>query len=221
MFTGLVTEMWEVVSLRPAATGAVLSLRTGPADTGAALGDSIAINGVCLTVISIAGQLLSFDVSAETLSSTGLGKLKPGGKVNIEPSLRADGKLGGHFVTGHVDAVGKLRAIHKDGETWRLEVDSPPEVLKFLVDKGSVAVDGISLTVVKVHEDYFTLVIIPHTAMITTIGHKNPGDGVNLEADIIGKYVYSFISRASGTGQQDAAGGSSLMDALRDSGFTA
>lgn len=219
MFTGLVAEMWELVSLRPAATGAALVLKAGPAGKDAALGDSIAINGVCLTVTSISadGQL-SFDVSAETLKSTGLGSLKPGEKVNIEPSLKADGKLGGHFVTGHVDAVGTIKSMGKDGQTWSIEILAPEEVLKYLVDKGSVAVDGVSLTVVKVYGDRFTLVIIPHTALITTIGGKSEGDSVNLEADIIGKYVYNFLGRAGGvSGKNDA----SLMEALRKSGFTA
>jgi len=218
MFTGLVAEMWEVDSLRPSGTGMTLALKAGPAAEGAEVGDSIAVSGVCLTVTSIDRGKLSFDVSAETLNSTGLGGLRPGGKVNIEPSLRADGKLGGHFVTGHVDAVGRIRGIEKDGETWRIEVSAPEEVLRYLVDKGSVAMDGVSLTVVKVFRDYFSLVIIPHTAMITTIGKKKAGDEVNLEADIIGKYVYSFLDRGKGASQ---GGGGNLSDALRNGGFMA
>lgn len=209
--------MWEVASVTPTSNGAVVALKSGPAAVGAAIGDSIAINGVCLTVTSIDSGRLSFDVSGETLRSTGLGALKAGEKVNIETSLRADGKLGGHFVTGHVDAVGKIRSIVKEGETWTLEVSAPGDVIKFLVDKGSVAVDGISLTVVKVFEDYFTLVIIPHTAMITTIGAKKSGDGVNLEADIIGKYVYRFINRARDA--EGGTGGGNLTEALKNSGF--
>jgi len=218
MFTGLIVEMWEVDSLRPSATGMTIVLRGGPAAKGAEVGDSIAINGVCLTVTSVNQGRLSFDASSETLKSTGLGSLRPGEKVNIEPALRADGKLGGHFVTGHVDAVGRIRLIEKDGEAWRIEVSASDDVLRYLVDKGSVAVDGISLTVVKVFEDYFTLVIIPHTAKITTIGFRKPGDEVNLEADIIGKYVHRFLNRG-----QDASdsGGGSLTDALRKSGFMA
>lgn len=218
MFTGLIVEMWELDSLRPSGTGMTLVLKGGPSAQGAEVGDSIAVSGVCLTVTSIDRGRLSFDVSAETLTSTGLGALRPGGKVNIEPSLRADGKLGGHFVTGHVDAVGRIRNIEKDGETWRIEVSAPDEVLRYLVDKGSVAMDGVSLTVVKVFEGYFSLVIIPHTAMITTIGGKKPGDEVNLEADIIGKYVYSFLDRGRGASQ---GGGGNLSDALRKGGFMA
>ncbi len=218
MFTGLVLEMWEVASVTPTNTGAVIVLRAGSASEGAAIGDSIAINGVCLTVTSMQANRFSFDVSGETLRSTGLGSLRVAEKVNIETSLRADGKLGGHFVTGHVDAVGKIRSIAKDGETWTIEVSAPEEVLKFLVDKGSVAMDGISLTVVKVFKDYFTLVIIPHTAMITTIGAKSSGDGVNLEADIIGKYVYRFINPSEDADGSIHSGGN-LTEALKKSGF--
>lgn len=217
MFTGLIVEMWEVESLRPTGTGAALVLRGGPASEDAVVGDSIAINGVCLTVTTLSGGKLSFDVSAETLRSTGLGALKPGRKVNIEPSLRADGKLGGHFVTGHVDAVGKIESITKDGETWRLLIEAPDEVLRYLVDKGSVAVDGISLTVVEVMQGRFSLVVIPHTAEITTIGAKRAGDEVNLEADIIGKYVHRFLSRGADSGSD--AENANLSEALRKSGF--
>jgi len=216
MFTGLVVEMWEIDSLRPSGTGMTLVLKGGPAADGAEVGDSIAVNGVCLTVTSMDKGRLSFDASAETLGSTGLGKLRPGGRVNIEPSLRADGKLGGHFVTGHVDAVGRISRIDKDGETWRVEISASQDLLKYLVDKGSVAVDGVSLTVVKVFEEHFSLVIIPHTAMITTIGGKKAGDEVNLEADIIGKYVFRFLNRGSDAQKQD---GGRLTDALKKSGF--
>lgn len=218
MFTGLVLEMWEVASLRPSGTGSSLALRAGESAAGVEIGDSIAINGVCLTVTSINSGILSFDVSSETLRSTGLGSLKPGHRVNIELALRADGRLGGHFVSGHVDAVGIIRHMDKDGEAWSIGIDAPAEVLKYLVDKGSVTVDGVSLTVVKVYEDHFTLVIIPHTAMITTIGTRKPGDGVNLEADIIGKYVFTFLNRAAAD-DSDKAQGQNLMDALRRGGF--
>jgi riboflavin synthase len=211
MFTGLVAELGEAVSLKRQAKGAVLDVRAGEIAGEAAIGDSIAISGACLTVTAIKQDTMSFDLSEETLRSTTLGSLKPGDRVNLESSLRADGKLGGHFVTGHVDAVGRIKSRTKEGETFRFEIEAPAEVLDFLVEKGSVAVDGISLTVVDVLSGSFTVVIIPHTAEVTTIGLKGPGDPVNLEADILGKYVLRFLDKARS--------GSTLMKKLKEGGF--
>lgn len=209
MFTGLVTETGEVVSLKRRGPDAVLSVRAGAAPSEAKVGDSIAVNGACLTVNSIRGGVMSFDLSAETLGSTTLGALRPGERVNLEQSLRADGKLGGHFVTGHVDGVGVIKGKSRLGGNYKYEVGAPAGVLEYLVDKGSVAVDGISLTVVEVLADSFTVVIIPHTAEATNIGSRGPGDSVNLEADIIGKYVRRFLG----------ARGSGLMDTLKRQGY--
>jgi riboflavin synthase len=211
MFTGLVSERGEVVSLRRQGGGAVLTVKARGAAGGAAVGDSIAVSGACLTVTGIKGPDVSFDLSEETLGSATLGSLRPGDSVNIEESLRADSKLGGHFVTGHVDAVGKIQSRTSLGDAWKYEIGAPPEVMDFLVEKGSVCVDGISLTVVDVLRDSFTLVIIPHTAEITTLGSRGPGDPVNLEADIIGKYVHRFLKRRKDAG--------SLMDTLKREGY--
>lgn len=214
MFTGLIVGMGSVVSVTRGATSAVLAVDVPEAvSTSASLGDSIAVSGVCLTVTAIKGNRLSFDVSSETLASSALGSLKSGSSVNIEPSLTPSSKLGGHFVTGHVDAVGRIVKKRFDGQAWHLEIEAPADVTKFLVDKGSVTVDGISLTVVKVTRSGFTLVIIPHTADITTIGQKGVGSLVNLEADIIGKYVHRYLH-----GQK---GEDSLLNTLRSEGFTA
>jgi riboflavin synthase len=212
MFTGLVTEKGEVVSLRKSGPGAVLTLRAAGVARGAAVGDSISVDGACLTVTGARGAELSFDLSGETLGSTTLGGLRTGDAVNLEPSLRADGKLGGHFVTGHVDAVGRIRAKATEGETVKVEVEAPPMVMDLLVPKGSVAVDGMSLTVVDVLRDSFTVVIIPHTAQVTTIGSKGAGAAVNLEADIIGKYVMRFLKRGENADE-------GLMKALERGGF--
>jgi riboflavin synthase len=211
MFTGLIAELGEAVSLKRQAKGAVLDVKAPETARNAVLGDSIAISGACLTVTSVSQTTMSFDLSEETLRSTTLGSVKPGERVNLESSLRADGKLGGHFVTGHVDAVGKIKSKVQEGETFKFEIEAPAEVLDFLVEKGSVAVDGISLTVVDVLGGSFTVVIIPHTAEVTTIGIKGPGDAVNLEADILGKYVLRFLDKAKS--------GSSLMKKLKDGGF--
>ncbi len=216
MFTGLVVEMGEILSVVKKPSGAVLALRAPSLAGASAIGDSIAINGACLTVVRREGLELSFDLSTETLGATNLGQLRPGEMVNLEPSLRADGKLGGHFVTGHVDAVGTLRSKTVLGDTLKIVINAPVQVLNYLIEKGSVAVDGISLTVVDVGEDSFSIVIIPHTAAVTTIGFKGPGDLLNLEADIIGKYVARFLHRGKTDVQNRDA---RLMDALGKAGF--
>jgi riboflavin synthase len=214
LFTGIILGMGEVVSMRRKQTGASLTINAGDIARNAAIGDSIAINGVCLTVVGINAGSLSFDMSDETLNSTNLGQLRVGEKVNLEPSLRPDGKLGGHFVTGHVDAVGRIKSKTAIGDTYKIAIEATPKVTSFLVEKGSVAVDGISLTVVDVSDDSFTVVIIPHTANVTTIGSKNVGDTVNLEADIIGKYVARFL----GKGEKKHSD-KSLMESLMKAGY--
>jgi riboflavin synthase len=196
VFTGLILEMGVVASVRKQGAGATLSLRCLDIADGADIGDSIAVNGACLTVVSKKGAEVSFDLSDETVRSTNLGSLRAGDAVNLEPSLRPNSKIGGHFVTGHVDTVGKIRSKINAGGMLKFEIEAPAKITKFLVDKGSVAVDGISLTVVDILKDGFTLVIIPHTAKLTTLGSKGPGDTVNIEADILGKYVAKFLNRA-------------------------
>jgi len=195
MFTGLIEEMGKTVSIAGRPGGARLSLEADSVSAGAAIGDSIAVNGTCLTVVEIRGRTLSFDMSDETLRSTDLGLLKPGDRVNLEPSLRPDSRMGGHFVTGHIDGVGRIKSREMSGETCRIVIDSGAHIAGFLVEKGSVAIDGISLTVVDVFPDGFSIVIIPHTAGMTTIGFKKPGDKVNIEVDILGKYVSKFLNK--------------------------
>ena len=195
MFTGLILETGEITSVKRRSGGAVLSLRADESASTANPGDSISVNGVCLTVISKNNNMLSFDLSDETLQSTNLGSLKTGSRINLEPSLRPDSKIGGHFVTGHVDAVGSIRSKVNMGDMLKVGIEAPEKVTRFLVEKGSVAVDGISLTVVDVLSNGFTIVIIPHTAKLTTIGFKGVGDTVNLESDILGKYVAKFLNK--------------------------
>lgn len=194
MFTGIIQETGIVESIKKASGITRLSLSTPSIHGDAAIGDSIAINGVCLTVIDIKGSNLSFELSDETIRSTNLGTLKKGESVNLEPSLKADGKLGGHFVTGHVDTKGKILSKKKIGKIIELDIEIPAEFLQYMLDKGSVAVDGISLTVVKVMETSFKLVIIPHTEKVTNIRDKGPGSTVNIETDILGKYIKKFLS---------------------------
>lgn len=220
MFTGLIVELGEVAAVEKGTNSARLSIKCKEVIKDADIGDSIAVNGVCLTVVELRTlSELFFDVSYETLRSTNLGNLKRGDKVNLEPSLKPNSKLGGHFVTGHVEDVGKIKTKTAIGNAVKIEVDAPGSVLKFLIEKGSVAVDGISLTVVNVLKDAFSVVIIPHTAAMTTIGFKNIGDTVNLEPDILGKYVAKFLE----SGQKSVVSGQDkdkeLLSALKKSGF--
>ncbi|MEK6652328.1 MAG: riboflavin synthase [Nitrospirota bacterium] len=212
MFTGLILETGEITSVKRRSGGAVLSLRADESAATAKPGDSISVNGVCLTVVSKNNNMLSFDLSDETLQSTNLGSLKTGSRINLEPSLRPDSKIGGHFVTGHVDAVGSIRSKVNMGDMLKVGIEAPEKVTRFLVEKGSVAVDGISLTVVDVLSNGFTIVIIPHTAKLTTIGFKGVGDTVNLESDILGKYVAKFLNK-------DADKDTGFMKTLMKSGY--
>lgn len=212
MFTGIIVEMGEITSVKMRSGGAVLSLKAGEIASDAKLGDSISVNGVCLTVVEKKSNMLSFDLSDETLHSTNLGALKAGDRVNLEPSLSPDSKIGGHFVTGHVDAAGTMRSKAIIGDMLKIEISAPQKVMNFLVEKGSVAVDGVSLTVVDVLSGGFTIVIIPHTAKLTTIGFKGAGDTVNIEADILGKYVAKFLNKSE---SKD----SGLMNTLIEGGY--
>lgn len=210
MFTGIIVDFGEIAEIRQNSFGARLSLKSQTLAADAKLGDSISINGTCLTVVERRGDILSFDLSHETLRSTNLGQLKRGYRVNLEPALRLDTRLGGHFVTGHIDGVGSIRSKVRTGDVYRIEIRTDAAIADQLVEKGSVAVDGISLTVVDVMKDGFSIVIIPHTAAVTTIGFKGPGDKVNVEVDILGKYVSKFLGSS-----RDAR----LMRALSDRGF--
>lgn len=215
MFTGIIADIGAVVSLRRKPSGASLTISADQIIKDAAIGDSIAINGVCLTVVTINAKQLSFDLSDETLNSTNLVQLKPGERVNLEASLSPDGKLGGHFVTGHVDEVGRIKSKNLIGDAFKLVIEAPSKITGLIVEKGSIAIDGISLTVVDVSSDAFSVVIIPHTAGVTTIGLKGVGDTVNIEADIIGKYVAKFLNKD----KKNAGNDEGLMKSLIQAGY--
>ena len=216
MFTGIIIELGEVMSLRRKYSRAELTIRAPVVSRDAAIGDSISVNGICLTVVTRHGDLLTFDLSDETLRSTNLGQTKPKDKVNLEPSLRPDGRLGGHFVTGHVDGTGTIQSKTVKGDMLLLGIKANPEITGYLVKKGSVSIDGISLTVVDVLPDSFSVVIIPHTAGVTTIGDKDVGDLVNLEADIIGKYIARFVAKTDPKGTRGEEG---FMELLARAGY--
>jgi len=195
MFTGIVEAVGRVAALEPRGELLRLVLEAPSLTEGTRLGDSVAVNGACLTVVSVEGPRLAFDAVPETLDRTGLGELRAGARVNLERALRAGGRLDGHLVQGHVDATGRLARLERQGDDVRLFVDCDPDFADLLVEKGSVAIDGVSLTVVGVRADGFDVALIPHTLRETTLGERRPGDRLNLEADVLGKYVKKYLDR--------------------------
>ena len=202
MFTGIVEELGHVVEVTPLADDSARLVVSGPRVTsGASHGDSIAVNGVCLTAASLDGDRFSADVMAETLTRSALGDLRPGDPVNLERPMAADGRFGGHIVQGHVDGLGRIRARHPS-ENWEVvEVEVPVGLARFLVEKGSITIDGVSLTVVTVvdgtdeagDQSWFSVSLIPTTLSDTTLGSRQVGDPVNLEVDVIAKYVERMV----------------------------
>jgi riboflavin synthase len=193
MFTGIIEELGKVRSIEPRGDNAhiVIEARIVTEDTNH--GDSIAVNGVCLTAVSIERESFAADVSMETLSRSTLGGLKPGAPVNLERSVTPTTRLGGHIVQGHVDARGELTSVEDHGESWTVRFAFPREIARYLVFKGSVAVEGISLTIAKLTDKYFEVAIIPKTWEVTNLSRLKVGDSVNLEADVIGKYVERLL----------------------------
>ncbi len=198
MFTGIVKERGRVIALEGGSGGVVVRLEAPRTATQVAIGDSVALNGCCLTVVDIEGPQLAFDAVPETLRRTALSRLGPGSEVNVEPAVRAGDPLGGHYVQGHVDGVGRVRELEQEGEGVRVSFDVPDEVLRYCVEKGSIAVDGVSLTVASVNHDGFAVALVPHTLAETTLSTLVPGAEVNLEADILAKYVERLAGRLDG-----------------------
>jgi riboflavin synthase len=195
VFTGIVREAGRVVALSGGEEGVRLEIdapRTAPATE---IGDSVSVNGVCLTAEAIDGPRLVFHAVPETLRRTALRDLRAGVLVNLEPALRAGDAMGGHIVEGHVDGVGRVQSVEAEGEGLRVIVEAPDEILRYCVEKGSIAVDGVSLTVAEVHPDSFGLALIPHTLSETTLADLVPGRPVNLEVDVLAKYVERLVSR--------------------------
>ena len=194
MFTGLIEDLGTLRELRTGADQARLTVATRIPMQEMSLGESVAVNGVCLTVTSFGEGCFSADVSPETLKCTSLGRLAPGAKVNLERALQLSGRLGGHLVTGHVDGLGQIVERRRDGNAWRFRLQTEAAVAAFLVAKGSVTIDGISLTVNEVASESFTVAIIPHTLAMTSLQDRGIGDAVNIETDLIGKYVARFLA---------------------------
>jgi riboflavin synthase len=206
MFTGLIEEIGVVARK----SGAELEILAEHVTGGLALGDSVAVDGACLTVAAFTPKSFTVQVSPESWARTTLGALKPGHAVNLERAMRADGRFGGHFVLGHVDGVGRVEGVRDQGEfsLWRFR--APDAVVPYLVPKGSITIDGVSLTIVDPDRDRFSVAVIPTTMKHTTLAHKRAGDAVNMEADVLGKHVRHFLKREEG---------GVTLDTLRQNGF--
>jgi riboflavin synthase len=196
MFTGIIVATGRVTSLTEKGGDLELGIDAAALDLARiAVGDSVSVQGACLTVTRMEGTRFYADVSRETMAKTTLGTLRLGSRVNLEPSLRAGDALGGHWVSGHVDAVGKLRAVVQDARSWRLEFELPVSLMRFVASKGSICVNGVSLTVNKVEGRRFDVNIIPHTHQVTTLGELQIDDGVNIEIDVIARYLERLMSK--------------------------
>jgi riboflavin synthase len=198
VFSGIIEDLGSLKSLKPTDKGALVTISTHLPTARIKIGDSIAINGTCLTVVGKARGAISMDVSAETLRRSTLGRLQPADPINLERSLTMGTLLNGHLVYGHVDGVGKVVSIEPEGDSKLFTFEVGPEPARYLVEKGSVAVDGISLTVFGVRGRRFSCALIPHTLKVTTLGTKQPGAAVNIESDLLAKYIEKFVTQRNG-----------------------
>ncbi len=201
MFTGIIEGLGTIAAVRSSGQGSQLTIEADFNLDQVRIGDSIAVSGACLTAVSITGRRFGVDVAPETLSRTTLGKAAVGERVNLERALRLSDRLDGHLVSGHVDGIGVIKSRIPEGNALIITIAVPENQMRYIIRKGSVAIDGISLTVNRLHDDGFDISIIPHTAKLTTIGFKNVGTTVNIENDMIGKYVERFLLRASDEGE--------------------
>lgn len=216
MFTGLIEETGILKGIRRSGNSCVLTIACSRVLEGSRIGDSIAVSGVCLTVTSADGSSFTADAMPETLDRSSLGRMPAGSHVNLERAMPADGRFGGHIVSGHIDGTGTVRSIRNDENAIWYQIEAAPELLRYIVEKGSIAVDGISLTVARTDSETFSVSIIPHTQKETTLRFLKTGSTVNLETDIIGKYVEKLMTPAQET--QKEAGGLT-EDFLRANGF--
>lgn len=214
MFTGIIEEIGTVRRIERGASGARLTIGAKTVLEGTKIGDSIATNGVCLTVTSMTADSFTADVMAESLRRSGLGALQSGSPVNLERAMPADGRFGGHIVSGHIDGTGTVAALRREDNAVWVTVHAAPSLLRYIVEKGSIAIDGVSLTVAAVDTDGFSVSIIPHTGAQTILLGKKPGDTVNLECDVIGKYVEKLLGP-----HQEKPGSGITMDFLAQNGF--
>lgn len=205
MFTGIIEEKGTLIRIESTSTVGKIYLHAKKVLEGTRIGDSIAVNGVCLTVVELFGKGFAADIMPETLKRCNLGKLSPGSSVNLERAMAADGRFGGHLVSGHIDGTGKIAKVWREQNAVWYTIDTPKELMRYIVEKGSVALDGTSLTVAETTETSFSISIIPHTLEETILAEKKAGDTVNLENDIIGKYVEHFMQPGYTKGKQESA----------------
>ena len=204
MFTGIIEELGTVERVTRGRVSAVIAIRAEHILSDLKIGDSVAVNGVCLTATGLTGHGFTADVMHETLDRSALAGLGPGSRVNLERAMAANGRFGGHIVAGHVDGVGTIAAIEQDDNAIWFTITAPAQVLRYVVEKGSIAIDGISLTVARVGSDRFAVSVIPHTAAVTLLGLRRTGDRVNLESDLVGKYVERLLRPAPEEKQQES-----------------
>lgn len=216
MFTGIVEEIGKLISISGGMDECSVRVGASKVLEGTVMGDSIAVNGVCLTVVRIGQGFFEVDVSRETMSRTSLKGLSPGAPLNLERALRLEDRLGGHIVTGHIDGTGKVLRVEKAGSSFVYEISAERSIISSLVEKGSVTVEGVSLTIASLAESSFTVSVIPHTRASTDLRDKNSGDIVNLECDIIGKYVLRYMSTGMQmpVGAQEGRGGAGVTESL-------
>lgn len=221
MFTGIVEELGSVRRVLPGSRAGKIVIAAHKVLEGTRTGDSIAVNGVCLTVVALGDDEFTADVMPETLRKTGLGQLKVGDPVDLERAMAADGRFGGHIVSGHIDGTGRIREMRQEQNAVVVSIEAPAHIMKLIVEKGSIAIDGISLTVASVAQASFTVSIIPHTAAETVLLKKRAGDMVNLENDIVGKYVQKLLSDITAeSGKEPVSSGKGLtLEYLQANGF--
>lgn len=229
MFTGIIEEKGCIRGIRPGARSCILTIEGNRIFSDLKIGDSVAVNGVCLTAAGISGNLFTADVMRETLERSSLGALRIGSHVNLERAMAAGGRFGGHIVSGHIDGTGTISGIEKDDNAIWYTVQAAPELMRYIVEKGSIAIDGISLTVAKITSSTFSVSIIPHTAKETILSEKKTGDVVNLENDVISKYVEKLLGLVpenqslSGSTSQKASNGRTAggitLEWLAENGF--
>ena len=216
MFTGIVEELGKLVSLKIGSDSGIITVEADKVLEGCRLGDSIAVNGVCLTARSFGSGTFSADVMPETLRKTNLGNLKRGGVVNLERALTLSSRLGGHLMLGHVDATGKILSIKPEGNAVFYTFSAPEELRRYLLPQGSIGIDGISLTIARLEREQFSVSLIPHTVKVTTLGYNGVGYQVNLETDVLGKYVAKMMRGGLPGGQGE---GGLTLEKLAEEGF--